>query len=266
MNQNILEIKNLDLKVKKTKYLFNLKVRKNNVHSILFQNEAEKNRMLKFLKGEIEFEQAELVFDDKIFNREKLKEAERENIYFINQYSAVNPEKDPLGIFKFNKKGEDRNKSTVFPEMTISENIFFGREPIKKFFIFKSIDNQKMIAQTAELLKLFDLNISPTKKMRGLTSLEKQLIELLKAVSFGIELLVIDQAVIELDQEEKEVFFNFMQQLKKKGITIIYFTREIKEIFAVSDLVSVLKDGKNKGTKKVSESEYNELALLLIGK
>jgi hypothetical protein len=120
-----------------------------------------------------------------LLNRKELQEAGRETIYFINKYSAVNPKKDPLGIFKFNKQGEEENKSTVFPEMTVAENIFFGREPLKKFLFFKSIDNQKIIEQTAELLKLIDLELYPTQKMLELTSLEKQLVELLKAVFFN---------------------------------------------------------------------------------
>lgn len=266
MNEHIFKMKNFNLKGQRTEKLFNLKVRKNSVHSILFQNEAEKNRLLKFLKGEVDFKEAEIFLNDKLFNRKELQEAGRETIYFINQYSAVNPKKDPLGIFKFNKQGEEKNKSTVFPEMTVAENIFFGREPLKKFLFFKSIDNQKMIEQTAELLKLIDLELYPTQKMLELTSLEKQLVELLKAVSFEAELIVIDQAVVELKKEDKAVFFNFMQQLKKKEFTIIYFTREIDEVFASSDHVTILKDGKNKETKKVSESEHNELAILLMGR
>lgn len=266
MNQNILEIKKLDLKGKQTEDLFNLKVRKNSIHSILFQNEVCKNSLIKFFQGEIELEEAELIFNEKFVKEKKLKEADRKKVYLINKYSSVNPEKDPLGVFRFNEKGKSGSKSTVFPDMTIAENIFFGREPLKKFFIFKSIDNQKMITQTAELLKLFDLKISPNQKMKELSSLEKQLIELLKAVSLKVELLLIDQAVSELNEEEKAVFFKSMQLLKKMDITIINFTREIDEVFVVSDMVTILKNGQNKSTKKVSESEYNELALLLIGR
>jgi len=150
--------------------------------------------------------------------------------------------------------------------MTVAENIFFGREPIKKFLFFKSIDNEKMFEETLRLLELLEVEIYPEQKMQELSPLKKQLVELLKALSFGTELVIIDQAVVELSKKEKEIFFKFMHILKKNEITIIYFTKEIEEVFSSSDQVTVLKEGKNAGTVEVSDIEYNELALLLMGR
>ncbi|RAK05458.1 hypothetical protein C8C77_12938 [Halanaerobium saccharolyticum] len=266
MEQNILEIKNLKFEEQPKNTYFNLKVQKNSIHSILFKNDKLKKQLLDFLIGEKVEVEAELNYQGTLLKPSVIKNLYQDQIFLINQYSAVNPDKDPLGIFKFNKKGEGENKSTVFPEMTIAENIFFGREPLKKFLFFKSIDNQKMIEKTAELLELLEVELYPDQKMLELSPLEKQLVELLKTLSCGAEIILIDQAVIELSESEKQIFFDFMQQLKQKGITIIYFTKEIEEVFAVSDFVSVLKEEQNKGTRKVSELEYNELALLLMGK
>jgi len=264
--ENILEIKDLNFgrQVKNTD--FNLKVKNNSIHSILFKNDQLKKQLLNFLIGEKVEAKAELIYQGTVLENSDVKNLYQNKIYLINQYSAVNPDKDPLGIFKFNKKGNGENRSTVFPEMTIAENIYFGREPLKKFLFFKSIDNQKMIEKTAELLELLEVKVSPNQKMLELSPLEKQLVELLKTLSCGAEIIIIDQAVIELLEAEKQMFFDFMQKLKQKGITIIYFTKEIEEVFAVSDFVSVLKEGQNKGTRKVSELEYNELALLLMGR
>jgi len=123
-----------------------------------------------------------------------------------------------------------------------------------------------MFEQTFKLLELLELEISPEQKMVELSPLAKQLVELLKALSFGVELIIIDQAVVDLTAEEKEIFFSFMQKLKQKEISIIYFTKEIEEVFKTSDQVTVLKNGRNIGTKKVSDLEYNKLALMLMGK
>lgn len=267
-NINILEIKNLSSKINGQQVLdnFNLKVKKGSIHSILFKKEQSKNKLVKFLTGNKKFDNAELIIDGANISRQQLQNSDKNKIYLINQYSAVNPEKDPLGIFKFNKKGDIENKSTVFPEMTISENIFFGREPLKSFLFFKSIDNQKMDELTKELLSLLPIDLSPNQKMVELSSLEKQLVAVLKAFSYQAEILLVDQAVINLTEEKKKMFFNFLKKLKAKGITIVYFTQEIKEVFANSDYVSVLKDGQSKGEYRVSQLEYNELALLLMGK
>ena len=265
---SILKVENLNCRKDGSDYLkdFEMEVEKNSVHSVLFQNEESKNRLIEFLKGKSSSKQGQLILKNKNLSQRELQELGRESFYFINQYSAVNPEKDPLGIFKFNKKGKSGKKSTVFPEMTVAENIFFGREPLKKFFFFKSIDKEKMYQQTSKLLELLEAEIYPEQKMAELTPLEKQLVELLKALSFEAELIIIDQALIELNSAEKQIFFDFMRKLKQKEITVIYFTKEIEEVFTTSDQVTVLKDGKNKGTKKVSDLEYNQLALLLMGR
>ena len=264
--RNIIEIKNLDFDEQFQNTKFALKVKSFSIHSILFKNRQLKKQLLDFLKGEKITYEAELIYQGEKIKSSSIKDFYQNEIYLINRYSAVNPKRDPLGVFKFNKKGKNENKSTVFPEMTIAENIFFGREPIKKFLFFKSIDNQKMIEETAELLKLMEIELYPTQKMLELSPLEKQLVETLKALSCGAEIILIDQALTELVDQEKQLFFNFMQKLKQREITIIYFTTEIKEIFAVSDFVSILKKGKSKKSRKVSELEYNELALLLMGK
>ena len=264
---NILKIKNLNLKEEEQESLdsFQLKVKRDTIHSILFRKEENKNKLIKFLRAKSDFQKAQLFIKEEKISQKQLKELDKK-IYLINQYSAVNPEKDPLGIFKFNKKDDKENKSTIFPEMTIAENIFFGREPIKSFLFFKSIDKQKMNKKTASLLSLVERKLDPNQKMVELNPLEKQLVEMLKAFSYNPDILLIDQAVLELTEDQQQVFFNFMQKLREKGITIVYFTKEIEEVFATSDFVTVLKDGKNKGSYQVSELEYNELALLLMGR
>lgn len=264
-SENILEVDNFKLEGQKAEKNFNLKLKKDSIHSIIFKEDKYKDRLIDFLTGNSNDSEAELRIEGQKINQSQLKELFKEKIYLINQFSAVNPERDPLAIFKF-KKNKNKNTSTVFPEMTIAENIFFGREPLKSFLFFKSIDNQKMNELTKELLSLFEMELRPGQKMLKLSPLEKQLIELLKAVSYQVDILLIDQAVIELPKEKKQVFFKFMQKLKKKGITIIYFTKEFEEVFQTSDYVSILKEEANREVYEVSELEYNELALLLMGK
>jgi ABC-type sugar transport system ATPase subunit len=123
-----------------------------------------------------------------------------------------------------------------------------------------------MTKKTEDLLKMLEVELYPEQKMFELSPLEKQLVEMLKGLSLGAEIILIDQALIELTDQEKQIFFNFMQKLKQKGLTFIYFTKEIDEVFAVCDFVSVLKEGENNTVRRVSELEYNELALLLMGR
>lgn len=264
---------NKSLKIKKLKshkkddhFLnnFDLAVEKNSIHSVLFKDEKSKNEVLDFLKGEIDLSVEELLINNDKIKKSELKKLNRDSLYFLDRFSAVNPKKDPLAIFKINKKEE--KKSTVFPEMTVAENIFFGREPVKSFLFIKSIDKEKMFEKTANLLSFFDLQITAKQKMLELSALEKQLVELLKAISLKVDILFIDQAVIDIDKKGKELFFNFLKKLKEKDITVVYFTKEIEEVFLSSNFVTVLKDGENKGDFRVSDIGYNKLTLLLMGK
>jgi ABC-type sugar transport system ATPase subunit len=263
---NILEIEkfNFDKQIRKTG--FDLKVKKASIHSVLFQKDQFKKQLLDFLSAKNFKTDANLIYKDKNLENKDIKNLFQKSIYLINQYSAVNPQKDLMEIFKFNKKEPQENRSTIFPEMTIAENIFLGREPQKKYLFFKVIDKQKMTKKTEDLLKMLEVELYPEQKMFELSPLEKQLIEMLKGLSLGAEIILIDQALIELAYREKQIFFNFMQKLKEKGLTFIYFTKEIDEVFAVCDFVSVLKAGENNTVRRVSELEYNELALLLMGR
>ena len=209
-NSNSLEIKNLSSQINGQQILnnFNLKIKKDSIHSVLFKNKQSKNELLKFLTAKKDFENAELIIEGANISREQLQNLNQNKIYLIDQYSAVNPEKDPLGVFQFNKKGNTEKKSTVFPEMTVAENIFFGREPLKSFLFFKSIDNQKMVELTEELLSLLTIDLSPDQKMVELSPLEKQLVAVLKALSCRVEILIIDQAVVNLASDKKKIFFD----------------------------------------------------------
>ncbi|MFN2341200.1 MAG: hypothetical protein ABR547_08015 [Halanaerobium sp.] len=263
---NILEIDKFNFNKQTRSTSFDLKVKKASIHSVLFQKDHLKKQLLDFLSAKNLETDTNLIYKGRNLANKGIKNLFQKSIYLINQYSAINPKKDLREFFKFNKTEPQDNKSTIFPEMTIAENIFLGREPQKKYLFFKVIDKQKMTNKTEELLKILDVELYPEQKMFELSPLEKQLIEMLKALSLGAEIILIDQALIMLSEREKQLFFNFMQKLKQKGLTFIYFTKEIEEVFAVCDFVSVLKEGENKTVRKVSELEYNELALLLMGR
>lgn len=242
---NLIEIINYKFNKNNSVKKFNLNVKKETIHAVLFKDEDLKENLINHIKE---------------------KYSQNEDIYFIDRYSAVNPEKDPLAIFKFKSQEEKKNKSTVMPNMTVAENIFFGREPEKSFLFFKAVDSSKMNEKTSSLLAELELDLKATQKMGNLNSLEKQLVALAKFLSYETDILIIDEAAAELKSSQKEIFFKYFKKLKERGITIIYFTREIEEVFTVSDYVSVLKNNQENKNLKVSDLEYNELALLLMGK
>ena len=242
---NLMEIIDYKFNENNSAEKFSLDVKKETIHAVLFKDEDLKENLINHIKE---------------------KYSENEDIYFIDRYSAVNPEQDPLAIFKFKSQKKKKNKSTVMPNITIAENIFFGREPVKSFLFFKSVDSSKMNKKTSSLLNELELDLKATQKMGNLNSLEKQLVALAKFLSYKTDILIIDEATAELKSSQKEIFFKYLKKLKERGITIIYFTREIEEVFDTSDYVSILKVDSGNKNFKVSDLEYNELALLLMGK
>ncbi len=147
--------------------------------------------------------------------------------------------------------------------MSIAENIFVNRQPVNKFGF---IDKKKLNKRTKELLDIFDLKFDPEKKVGSLNTGDKQLIEILKALSKDPEVLILDEPTSSLSRGEIDRLFNLLLKLKDEGMAIIYISHRLQEVFDICDRVSILRDGKYVGTKEVEEVNENDLVKLMVGK
>lgn len=127
-------------------------------------------------------------------------------------------------------------------EMTVSENIFFGRFP--KLKNFPVINWKEMNRKSSEILQELGSNIDPTRKIAGLSVAEMQLIEIAKALSKKTKILIMDEPTASLTSEEVKSLFKLMIGLKKKGMAIIYISHRLEEILEISDCITVLEDSK----------------------
>ncbi len=147
-------------------------------------------------------------------------------------------------------------------DLTVAENIFLGREMISQF---KLINDRKMIAQTRDLLKRLDTTIDPTITVRYLRYGQRQIVEIAKALGQNARLLILDEPTSSLTPHEADNLFNILRKLKKEGVSILYISHHLEEIFQIADCVSVFRDGQFIKTRKITEVTQPELIQMMIG-
>ena len=148
--------------------------------------------------------------------------------------------------------------------LTVTENIFIGEQLVKG--PLKIVDWQAMTDRAYEILKnSLNVDLDPNTIVGDLTVSEKQIVEIAKAISREARILVMDNQ-LPLSEEETQSLFKIINALKSKGVSIIYISHRLKEIFEITDRVVVLRDGKKVGLRKTAETDANELVKLMVGR
>ena len=146
--------------------------------------------------------------------------------------------------------------------LTVAQNIYIGREPKKGIMI----DDAKMERDAKELFEKIGVNIDPSVKLGTLTVGKQQMVEIAKAVSHECKLLVLDEPTAALTQPEVEELFAIMNDLRKKGIGMIYISHRMDEINRISDRVSVMRDGEYIGTLITKDTTKDEIVKMMVGR
>ena len=209
------------------------------VHAVIGENGAGKSTLMKILSGVYTDFEGELYMDGKRLVLHSPHDAQQHGIAIIHQ------------------------ELNLIPELTIAENIFLGREMYTPYGI---LDTRKMEAAAGVLLERLNLFIPPTRRVRGLRMGEQQLVEVAKALSLNARLLILDEPTSALSETEIERLFKVVATLKESGVTMIYISHKLDEIFQISDRVTVLRDGAYIGTLKTSETDQKELIRMMVGR
>lgn len=152
----------------------------------------------------------------------------------------------------------------LIPIVTAAENIFIGREPYSKYTNF--INNKTLNKKTEELLELFGLEISPKCRIMNLNPSEQQIVEIAKALSLNAKILILDEPTSSLEEKEVIKLFNILRNLAKNGIGIVYISHRLKEVFAIADRITVLRDGRVTGEKLAKDSTPEEVISMMVGR
>lgn len=235
------EMKNINKSFAGVKVLddVNLVVREGSIHALMGENGAGKSTLMKILNG------IYIADDGEIFISEKKRE-------ILNAKDA-----QEIGIAMIHQE------LSVLDEMTITENIFLGREIVKPSGL---LDKKLMYKETEKLLKEYDLQINPDANMNDLSVAQMQMIEIIKAVSKNSNIIVMDEPTSALTETEIKLLFKTINELKKQKKSIIYISHKINEIFEICDEITVLRDGKLITTDIISNFSFDRLISSMVGR
>jgi len=150
----------------------------------------------------------------------------------------------------------------LVPTMSAAENIFLGDRVSGK----PLVDYGAMRSKAREIFELFNVDINPNVLVRELSPAQKQIVEIAKAVSKDVKILIMDEPSAPLSVSEVEHMFEIVNQLKQSGVTVIYISHRLEEVFRISDRVSILRDGEYVATKLTKDTDRKELISLMVGR
>ena len=234
-NKVILEMKGIEIRFPGVKALdgVDFTLRAGEVHALLGENGAGKSTLIKCLTGVNHKDAGTIILDGK-------------EITPISPQHAID-----MGI------------STVFqeinlcPNLTVAENIFVGRKEFKHRII-----NER----ARQLMKRFHLDIDVTRPLSYYSTAVQQMVSIARAVDIDAKILILDEPTSSLDENEVQLLFSVMRELKEEGLGIIFITHFLDQIYAISDRMTILRNGKLIGTYGINEIGKLELVTAMIGK
>ena len=214
-------------------------VRLGEVHVLLGENGAGKSTLIKVLSGVYPPDAGEILLGGR-------------------QVTIRNPhDAQLLGVSTIYQE------LNLVPEMTVAENIFLGREPMRRFGI---VDRKQLLRQTRDLLATLHLQIDPQAVVKRLGIAQQQMVEIAKALSFNSQLIIMDEPTAVLTTHEIERLFTAIAELKKRNVAIIYISHRLDEVKMLGDRATVLRDGARISTVPVANTTVDQLIRMMVGR
>ena len=240
-NQKILEINNLSKSFPGVKALididFDLHV--GEIHCLVGENGAGKSTFIKILSGALIQDKGSIV----IFNKK-------------HDYLT------PISAIKIGIQTVYQESKLAF-DLTVAENIFLGNELLNRYSFF---DLKETFKKSQELLDSFKVKIDPRKIVGNLSTADRQIVGIVKALSREVKILILDESTASLSSTETERFLNLNIEIAKKGVGIIFISHHLEEVFKIGDRITVLKDGKKINTHVREEIKHDVLVKEMIGR
>jgi ribose transport system ATP-binding protein len=209
---------------------------KGEIHALLGENGAGKSTLIKVISGAIQPDSGTICIGEKEFTRISPGLARENGIAVIYQeFSLVEP-------------------------LSVAQNVFLGQS---QGFL---VNHKKLEARAAEIFKEMGVHLDPAGKVLTLSPAKKQLVEIAKAISQNARILIMDEPTAPLSASEVETMFKIISTLKHKGVTIIYISHRLEELFRISDRVTVMRDGRYISTQLTSQTNRQELINLMVGR
>ena len=241
MGKVILEMKNISKSFGATKALqgIDFKLEQGEIHALLGENGAGKSTLIKVLGGIHQPDTGTIEIEGKTVSMPDVQAAQEAGIGIIHQ------------------------EIVLVPYLSVTENIFLGRE-IKTRVGTK--DMKQMNRKAKEMTENLGLYVDVTMPVGQLSIAQQQMVEIVKAISFNIRILVMDEPTSSLSDEEVEKLFVTMHRLVEQKVSIIYISHRMEELFAVTDKITVMRDGTYVGTVETKKTNTDELVSMMVGR
>lgn len=241
MGENVIEMRNITKVFPGVVALDNVDFacKPGEVHAVVGENGAGKSTLMKILSGVYQPDAGEIILNGNELRIPSPYDAQHLGISII--YQELN----------------------LLPDLNVAENVFLGREPRNTLGL---LDIHSIEKQAQEVLRRLGVDINPRTPLRRLTVAQQQMVEIAKALSLNARIVIMDEPSATLGGQDLQRLFEVISALKKQGVTVIYISHRLAEIYQVADRVTVFKDGKVVGTAPVSEIDRPTLVRMMIGR
>lgn len=216
----------------------NMTIERGKVYALAGENGAGKSTLCNIISGSLKPSGGSLVYNNKSYDHFTIEQSKEIGIRMVHQ------------------------ELQLLPLMTVAENIFIGDEVVNKHFI----DEEPMMKRTQELLDLVNLPISPDTKVGDVDIAGRQMIEISRAIKDNASIIILDEPTSSLTKAEIKTFFEIINKLKQQGVSFIFISHRLEEVFEISDSIIVLKDGELVAELDAKESNENEVIQLMVGR
>lgn len=219
-----------------------LSLRPGTVHALMGENGAGKSTLMKCLFGIYRMDAGEVILDGKKIEINNPDEAMKYGIAMVHQ------ELQPV------------------PARSVAENLYLGRFPTKGFGPFKMIDHKTMYAETERWLKEVKMDFDPKAQLGSLSIGQMQSVEIAKAVSQQAKVVIFDEPTSSLSDNEVEALFRIMNDLRDKGVAMVYISHKMDEIKRIADDITIMRDGTYVGTWPAAELSTDQIIAKMVGR
>lgn len=242
MRNVILSMKNIDKRFAGVHALkgVDFELCEGEIHALVGENGAGKSTLMKALTGIFPKDSGEIHYLGKLFNPQGPKDALDAGIAIVHQ------------------------ELNMMEHLTVAQNLFIGREATKHNGWF--LDEKEQNRKAAELFGRLNMHIDPQERVSNLTVGKQQMVEIAKAVSHNLKVLILDEPTAALTDREINDLFIIMKDLAKRGVGMIYISHRLDEIGVITDRVTVLRDGEYVGTKETKEISKEEMINMMVGR
>lgn len=242
MSEFILDIQNITKRFPGVLALndVSMKVKRGDIHALVGENGAGKSTLIKILSGVKKQDSGKFFFKGNEVNISKPLEAQMLGMSVVHQ------------------------ELKLVETLSVAENVFLGRP--KTSGKLKLVSHKKQKTEALNLLESLNAVMDVNQLVGSLSVAQKQLVEICKALSYNAELIIMDEPSATLTEKELDILFDILKQLKKNGVTIIYISHRLEEIFALADRVTVLRDGAHIETTDVEKVTKPELIKMMVGR